>query len=171
MDKSGSRYRLRELIIDDRSLVSKSRKLTELSIGTLFWGLWALLWLPLLNLLAWLFGVALLSTTVAEVTDFGPQITLLLLAGVVVLLIFNWVVYAAYRNGKSLSDKTVVYYRADSTQTNDFFQFDRQDANRLKESQMLRFGFEEAEEMPSFVLMVDGKKVIKKQHKPKPTKK
>ncbi len=140
-------------------------------MGALFWGLWALLWLPLLNLLAWLFGVTLLSKTVAKVTDFGPQITLLLLAVVIVLLIFNWVVYTAYRNGKAIGDKTIVYYRSDSTQTNDFFQFDRQDANRLKESQMLRFGFEQAEEIPSFVLMVDGKKVIKKQHKLKPTKK
>ncbi len=165
MDKSGSRYKLRELVINDSTLVSLPRKLTELSFTAFCWGVWTLLWIPLISLIAWFFGFSLLSHTVVTVTDFSLQVNIFLIAIIILLLIFNWGIYTAYQNGKETGESSIVYYRSDQTKTNDFFQFDNQDANQLKESQMVRFGFEHAEEIPSFVVMVDGKKIIKKQRK------
>ncbi|PID65357.1 MAG: poly-beta-1,6-N-acetyl-D-glucosamine biosynthesis protein PgaD [Gammaproteobacteria bacterium] len=161
MDQSGSRYRLRELIIEDKAAVTWPRKLTELSVSTFFWAIWVALWIPLISFLAWLFGVRLLSTSIWEAKDYSLQITIVLAAMTALLVVFNWSLYSSFFRHNAPKRPHMVYHSG-TTQTNEFFEFDSQDASQLMESEVIRFGFQQAQETPSFVLMIDGQKVIKK---------
>lgn len=165
MDQSRSRYRLRELIIEDKDAVTFPRKLTEASFSMIFWAIWGALWIPLISLIAWLLGFRLLSNSMWESKDYSFQITIALCAILFLLLIFNWSIYSRFNQRTSPLHPHMAYYHAGITQTNQFFEFDNQDAEQLMESEMIRFGFQETREMPSFVLMVDGKKIIKKHRK------
>ncbi len=161
MDQSGSRYRLRELIIEDKAAVTWPRKLTEFSVGTFFWVIWATLWIPLISLLAWLFGVRLLSTSMWEAKDYSLQLIIALFAMMALLAVFNWSLYSSFFRHHAPTRPQLVYYSG-TTHTNEFFEFDSEDASQLMESEIIRFGFQETQETPSFVLMIDDQKVIKK---------
>lgn len=57
MEKSGPRPSARPLIIERPDLQSPPQRVVSTGLTLFFWALWAYLWLPVLALLGWAFGV------------------------------------------------------------------------------------------------------------------
>lgn len=57
MEKSGSRASPTKLIIEDSELQSPSQRVIYGTLTLLFWAIWIYMWLPLLTIGAWAFGV------------------------------------------------------------------------------------------------------------------
>jgi biofilm PGA synthesis protein PgaD len=58
MEKPGSRTAARPLIIDRPDLQSTPQRVVSAGLTAFFWAVWAYLWLPVVALLGWAFGIS-----------------------------------------------------------------------------------------------------------------
>lgn len=95
MDKSGSRYRLRSLIIENSRSVSFPRRFTEFSIASLLWFLWAVLWLPIINAGVWFFGYRLIYYVFPKQSNYNLELFIFLTLIITLLVLFNFSIFQA----------------------------------------------------------------------------
>ena len=91
-------------VIDHPELKSVLRNMSEWSFTTVMWVLWVYLFLPLINLLLWIFGGHRIYITVVEEAHYRDAIQMFQNTGWCVLIIFlilrGWGYYNYHRFGK-----------------------------------------------------------------------
>ena len=91
-------------IKDDPKLKGLVRKITEMGITGVVWGLWAYMLLPILNAVMWIIGVKYFHYSLIEQLDFRELQGLLFSMGWTILAIFivmrMWGYYNYLRFGK-----------------------------------------------------------------------
>ncbi len=142
MEQYRSRYRLRELIIEEKVSLGLLRKVIEFSVSMFCWGGWIMLWIH-----------HVISYDVSEVKDYGLPITVFLFILTILFVLFCFVLSNSFR--KKLPMKLFVQYSlSKKTKTNDFFLIGDCLANELKQAKVICFKFREQQEIPSSVIIV-----------------
>jgi biofilm PGA synthesis protein PgaD len=98
MEKSRSRTRPRRpLIIERPDLQSPSQRVVSTALTLFFWAIWVYLWLPLIGLLGWVFGVDRFYTEMIRLEGYRGVIDLVAFFGLVVTgivgVLFAWALY------------------------------------------------------------------------------
>ena len=99
MDQPGSRRSRRELIIDRPDLQTRQQRLLFGTVTLVGWAIWAYLWLPLVTLLGWFFGVQRFNEVmlvrhggaklIAVLGWYGTG-AVLLMATLLIWALYNW---------------------------------------------------------------------------------
>jgi biofilm PGA synthesis protein PgaD len=98
MEKSRSRTGPRRpLIIERPDLQSPSQRVVSTALTLFFWAIWVYLWLPLIGVLGWIFGVDRFYSEMIRLEGFRAVIDLAALFGLVVGgivgALFAWALY------------------------------------------------------------------------------
>jgi len=98
MDKSGPRPdAARPLIIERPDLQSRHQRVVSTGMTVVFWGLWVYLWLPLVALLGWAFGIERFYDEMIRLEGLGRVLELLgWYALVITVLAGSLVLWATY---------------------------------------------------------------------------
>ncbi|PIE46678.1 MAG: hypothetical protein CSA42_07250, partial [Gammaproteobacteria bacterium] len=106
MEQSRSRYRLRELIIEEKVSLGLLRKVIEFSVSMFCWCGWIMLW-----------AHHVISYDASEVKDYGLPITVFLFILTILLVLFSLGLYNSFRK-KLPMELFVRYSLSKKTKTN-----------------------------------------------------
>ena len=137
------------LIINPPDLKSRALIFGEEILTIIFWGFWFYLWLPLISVIAWLFGFSLLYTHMVKLGGFDgflDQIDtfttgIILVSGSLALWsLYNLKRYGAYNR----RNKILV---TDLDKLTEDFSITAQDLNRVQQAKIVSFFFDEHNEI------------------------
>ena len=152
------------LIINRPDLKTKTLLFGEGLLTVLFWGFWIYLWLPVISLIAWLFGFHILYVHMVELGGFDGLIHQLDTFSIGIALLSGslafWSFYNLKRYGKYNRRNKVLWTNTDQMARE--FSISSEDFNDIQQSKTVRFYFSDIHEI-SAVDTDKGKKEIKQE--------
>ena len=150
-----------KLIIDHPEWQTPKQRILLGSITLIFWMAWFYLWIPLISILAWFFGIKIFEYHMIELEGYKDLIALLgWYATAIILLGGSLIVWATY-NIQRFKQSTRRNSRLEVSVEDQakYFQVDAKDVRIWRESQMVVIGHNEILQISEVNLLSDSNPV------------